>query len=547
MGKQSSLEHIILVETTLGNSFTGRSTPCLVHLGAGNYLQCTGADLRKGDHVLFHKEGIHKKAEEVYPILLESERYKSAFDIVYIHDDLGHTIPSLRHDLYVGLGDRADIMVCERLQDLFKVEGADFSPGEYARLGVFIQDYLTRHPFIQHRYHEGTIEDWLSGETKAPKDFRVFAALAEQFPLFEKYVCSDKFETNYKLYVVIRQGVMRMLSYGIGMGQASQQKNETEGISISLAEEIRIVLNQFMEDIDEHYMVGLVTKVRKVDPTRQGKSRPSSTLCLSKGLASPEEAKNVGKRVDFRVLIDHSNALQAGLILGLMEYAIKVPNDPLVHKIREGDKKFGDKDPFNTATGLFEMMSERRTYYRGKEFNSTHWPELRRHILEKYREFYMKMGSGEIDMPLALPHGTMYQALVTWRSLTSKIPDEIAVYEWARHIIQDKRGVVGKPGVEMGKSLRRKFGYDPNKPFKSVLTNFFNFDENLETAVHGYQTLQDRTVMIQLANQFGYEGDQKTLLTKQEVSDILTVYQVDGLIRFFHPNLFCQGQKTIFD
>src|SRR3989344_9254041 len=235
-GKKNTKRPFRLVETTLGNCILPALSKAIVNLSGDVYLEKEVRDLSVGEMVLFRKEGIDKTLEEIEPHLGKSYRYREADSSLHVNQNDGR-ITRFRRDLISGL---EGVLNCgeEFLAKLFRVDENDFSSEEYSDMTNFVSDVIKKDGRIEHEYAKGTIKDWLAGETLAPREWKVFdiladAGVSDEFRNYGKPKSEGGLREHYKLYTVVRQGIMRYLSTKGGESISREEVEREAGESIS--------------------------------------------------------------------------------------------------------------------------------------------------------------------------------------------------------------------------------------------------------------------------------------------------------------------------
>ncbi|MFH1448575.1 MAG: hypothetical protein ABIG39_06965 [Candidatus Micrarchaeota archaeon] len=284
----------VSITTTVGTSIVSQTSKLFVSLGGGRYTEMFAKDLRPDTQVLFHKSGIRVNLEEVEPILSKSKRYQATFGYLFERDQSGDTItkpngsplPILRVKLIKGL---AGLGVVEDplLNDRVLFNQPDFTPQQYQDMVGHVSLTLSGTDQKLKR-SDGAIKAWLTGDTIAPSDFSIFIPLAKINPEFERLADPDgEFAKNYELYVNVRRGIMAHLAFlNEREGDGSGRESDTRPRSLSLAPEIALVVNHFVEQISDQYVVARVCEVKDVQVTKEQKARESSGAGLSKGVVT---------------------------------------------------------------------------------------------------------------------------------------------------------------------------------------------------------------------------------------------------------------------
>ena len=265
----TSLEY--LVSTTMGDSTLDPAQQVYVQVTLTHFLIKSAPDLKPGDLVLFAKPYTTTELDDVAPTLVKSPRYAKAREIIHEINTEGEEIPRFRALLARGLAEKG-VISSDRLEEKIHREGnQDFSKEQYDAMVKFIYDALTFDNEPQMSLVG--LRNWLDGSTLYPFVKRdLLPALQERVnPDFNTFVFASQDPNgiyfNYRLYVVVRQGVMRFLNQARGTVSTEEWK---EGENrISLTPEYQIVFNHFLKEMDANYASARVIKTSKITKIEQ--------------------------------------------------------------------------------------------------------------------------------------------------------------------------------------------------------------------------------------------------------------------------------------
>jgi hypothetical protein len=248
----------------MGETLVNPSDKTYVQITRDQFLIKEAEDLRPGDRVLFAKPFTTTTLEDVDPVLKKSPRYDKAKNLLHEVNSYGEYIPKLRTFIIRGLAKRG-VVSPDNLEERILKERGDFTSSEYDRM----QDYL--HQMFDRSatgVSDTTTRKWLAGDVIAPSQWSNFRTLEKMVNSdFEQFKFADpdseSMYFNYRLYITIRQGVMRFLNKAKGV-RFKEDWSEAEN-RISLKPEFAIVFEHFMKDINADYASARVVSSKKVD------------------------------------------------------------------------------------------------------------------------------------------------------------------------------------------------------------------------------------------------------------------------------------------
>ena len=285
----------VLVSTTLGNSILDLESKVYTLVNDKTYLSKYSADLNVGDLVLFENEYIQKAIEEIEPYLIQSPRYKFAKDMLHEINSEGEYIPKLRTWAIRGLAQNNIIQSNEDLETkILKEEDNDFSSKEHNLMkeevfGIINPNYEEGNPDTINRTAE-SVKTWIQGKVVAirKKDWHLYKLLEEINPNFKEFNPDDHnregYHFNSTLYDTVRQGIMRYLAKV--KGKPSESKNNTSTYHLSLAPEIQLVMDEFVNEVSQEFsnarVLSLESLYKKHPKVKRAKIDPN----LRKGVCS---------------------------------------------------------------------------------------------------------------------------------------------------------------------------------------------------------------------------------------------------------------------
>lgn len=259
-----------LVKTTMGNSLLKPSDSVYVKIGNNDFLKKSVYDLNSGESIIFTKPFARTSLEDVEPLLCKSPRYAKADEVIHETNSRGDKIPKLRVMLLRGLAPMAGIN-SELLEDkIMKQDGCDFTAEEYNVMASYLHNTMQN---ANYNITEWGVMNWIKGDVRAPRKWQAFDVLKTINPEFEQFRIYDdnpkSMYFNYRVYVTIRQGIMRFLNKCKGTNTGQDTSEYTSDGKIHISPEYQIVLNHFMGDLSENYATARVTSVSRLDKPRQ--------------------------------------------------------------------------------------------------------------------------------------------------------------------------------------------------------------------------------------------------------------------------------------
>jgi len=265
----------LLVHTVFGVSLVSANSTVYVKIG-DEYAVKSADEIKKGEEVLFAKEGIPGiTIDKVAEALAKSDRYAATQPVLFRQIAGGAYTTAFKHALFQGMATapRWPSPIASDAAFKFGVmngHNVELNGAQAFAAAGFIHSALEE-ASVPPVTAEQIIYGWLSGRTIAPRNHNgVFAALAPFAPKLTDMLGQD-FDEAYRLYVVIRQTVMRTVSLILhGTGTEMHEKTgceEPPKQGISTKPEIKLVVDHFASDIGKNYAAGRVLGVEELKPS----------------------------------------------------------------------------------------------------------------------------------------------------------------------------------------------------------------------------------------------------------------------------------------
>lgn len=581
------------VETTGGRSLLLPGSRVFSHLSGKNYLRKSIADVNPGEKVIFLNEHIDRELKEVEPFLGQSPRYKAAEEALFRRNSHGEKIPVFRVELIRGLNGLVEGINYspENLEARIMREGADFSQEEYWRMRSYVQNGLAEiaaeEADVPERKQKA-ITEWLTGETVAPSDWNIFYALAlitgnkafgDIFAPPQQRPTSPTFQDHYRLYNVVRSGIMNWLARkksgpsAEGINYEAPSGEEQAGMKpaavakengkIHLTLEMRIVMGEFFEEVTPDWSIARVLSITRHDMPKSAMEgmEEGKKARLHKGIyAKPEHPKGIA--LSDLYTLSQENEVLIDLLGALAFRYVSIPT-AFTEAIEFGKtyvtlpgmdvkKPMEQWQPLAVPTANFKSMlamvclgktvnnypiQRIREGLRTKPKPFLHWLDL----LTGY--FYPGMTSGRVDEELGLPEGTAYRLYEAQTNLARSMPPMF--YE-AAQMLAEREGqwkTLGRPArrekelklQDLNRRLRLRYGFD-GETSKTLISQHLTKGLNRwfhEIIVNCEVILDSEEMLRGLVTPY-----KNNYLTRNEVEDILAKYGLQVLMQFIHPNNF---------
>lgn len=243
----------LLIETVAGNTIVNADSYVGSDLN-GNLFAKRASDINIGEKLYFEKEAIHKTLDDIEKDLMESPRYRTARNSLFVNEQTALSYHLSNSPALKNLNEE------ERISKLYEAIGKK----------------VTRQ----------TVKNWVSGETVmpelenlellvqvAPELKSYYEALSEKIEAPEKINVDEKeFLVQYgakyplyKLYTNIRQGIMRYVAEAKGKGNGEKKEHKKPLESISLGYEIKIVVDKYFNEISDQMISARVTGIKEIE------------------------------------------------------------------------------------------------------------------------------------------------------------------------------------------------------------------------------------------------------------------------------------------
>ncbi|MAH07720.1 hypothetical protein CMI38_05740 [Candidatus Pacearchaeota archaeon] len=297
------------IQTTAGSVIYRGEDIVTVQTAPHSYLEKRVEDLNTGERVIFDATHTKTTLEDVAPYLGRSPLYDRATDYVFNSNDYKKPVTKFRETLLKSLAQRGFL----EGQDLERVIGGEIgriSPDEYTTFAKYLSETMNgserSNPKDAKIPKIDAIKSWLKGETLAPKDRKIFslleARLGDEFNQFTSEPDDQNgFYRNYRIYVSMRQNIMRLLNNWKGTTQKSDQSENGNGSIIDISTELSLIKSQFFNDVDENLKSVMVTKIEKPSYEQREKIKLKDNA-LGKGIIRGEIEKIKDERIDLKSL-----------------------------------------------------------------------------------------------------------------------------------------------------------------------------------------------------------------------------------------------------
>ncbi len=435
----------LLVRTIFGVSIAPPASMVYVKLGE-EYIRKPLEEVKKGEELLFGKEGIPNiTIEKAGEALAKSERYAATQPILFTRQADGSYTTAFRHALLAGMA---------------SVEGWPVrTPCAAAAAHIQTQLLGANVPAVS----ENQIQyGWIGGKTLAPANKgEVFPALLPIAPgLYE--LLKPAFDEAYKLYIVIRQSVMRSVSL-ILKGNASEvPKDEADGAaqeqlhSISTRPEIRLVVEHFATDITKEYAAARVLEVKalKANPDH-GDERKGGEIF--KGIVTHEVAdpkirvkplssllreRSVLLPLLYRLIYDFLKS--EGLLGKISSLDSSAPPSKVFLKLIATEKLGGADYSRWKAEKTLALLNKAKVSHLDKFFGcvdgiltDANWDDPA--LMGMSSIFYQKLYGGKLDSLYGLETGTLGKFFDYWFNLERGLPFDFDYVLSLKDIISAKK------------------------------------------------------------------------------------------------------------
>jgi len=309
-----------LIGTTLGDALLSSSDHVYVKVSPTGYVKKRSSDVNVGDMVIYRKPYTATHLEDVEPHLTKSPRYTAAKDLIHERNERGDYVPKLRVLLLEGLAEHG-VIDPENVRERALYEMDDFSEEEYRDMTLHVAQELDRRSIT---LRPETIRSWLEGDTLAPQDWQAFRVLERGVnPAFGEFRGYDDdpqgMYFNYRMYVTLRRGIMRMLNHFRGTSVGGPEVENQRDSRISLSPEFAIVAQHFMTNETEQYATGRVTRTERLVRKRIEKERDTN-LRLVDGIEIEEVPGFEGSLKGYQDIFEENEILEQYLEAVIEDY-----------------------------------------------------------------------------------------------------------------------------------------------------------------------------------------------------------------------------------
>ncbi|MBN2042719.1 MAG: hypothetical protein JW754_02835 [Candidatus Aenigmarchaeota archaeon] len=316
-----------LISTTMGDSFLDPTGDVYVQVSPSSYLKKKVADVNVGDMVLFQKPYAKTDLEDVEPHLDKSPRYHFSKEMIHEQNSRGDFIPRLRTLLLKGLSEKGVIDDSD-IDSRALYETDDFAKEDYEMMAEWVVNALERNG---KKRHVSTVENWLRGETLAPRDWEIFNVLGREinpeFNDFREYEDDPKsMYFNYQLYVNIRRGIMRYLNDCRGTTRTFENQPKEEP-HISLSPEYAIVFQHFMSDRNETHATARVTEIQKILKRHQMEHVKKTNEFLGEGIVSGEMKNMLELLKSYKDVMEYDEMLESMICSFVEDFDYRISED----------------------------------------------------------------------------------------------------------------------------------------------------------------------------------------------------------------------------
>ncbi len=279
----------ILVHTIFGASILGHDSPIYVRLG-DQYVRKAANELKRGEDVLFAKEGAGITLEQAEAALVKSPRYAAAAPVLFKRMEDGTFTTSFNYHLREGIhANRSAWPDSLAGMDMKAALALDAHDEKARDAAIAIHETLAKgavNVTVGHiRYR------WLGGQVLAPREMDAAFGLLLPLSGGMANLMSDEFRQAYSTYTKIRRAVMHSVSLVLkGRDPDSERAVETpdrRGEKMSVRPEIRLVAQHFVNDVSMNYASASVLSVSALEPS--GKGMPEGGV-LFRGIVSADAA-----------------------------------------------------------------------------------------------------------------------------------------------------------------------------------------------------------------------------------------------------------------
>lgn len=521
------MRQVNLISTTMGNTLMDSNSQVYVHIVGDEYARKPASEVRSGEMVLFKKEYVRTTLDDVVPVLERSPRYAIARNNLFEQNSHGIYVPVLRTELWRGLFDMEGVQRTAELEDRIVLNIDDFTD-EYSPKKAAIHRAVMTNSNLQ--ISDSSVYHWLKGDIIAPRNWDIFRVFEQINPVFSNFDSSNRSMGGrfyqYKLYVTLHQGIMRYLAECKGEGIGPQGNNDGNGegedspanggtFQINMAPEIRLVMDEFMKDINEQHALARVTANRIVG--KKGLSKDEDGPKLSKGVCSGRPSGVAIREKTIYEILNEKNVLNELFIHMTVNY-IRNTVDPMTRSVAYLD------EAKLTSQGVLTRYPDCPSFVKdswNRQKSKSSYPNLKNHLDNLICQTFYGIQSGKYDSNLNLQEGTTANLINLFMALSNIIPDS-AIKNNARLIelahLDSLDSKLEKERLQITKRMERQ-GLCRITGLNVMPTNTKVFRNSLPENVG---------------------MGEEYLFTKEEVASILAKYGLEQLLRFIPPDQYMQ-------
>lgn len=421
------------IKTTAGNVVYDGSDQVTVQVAPQSFLRKRVTDLNTGELVLYDVRQVRTALEDVEPHLHRSPLYSRALDYVHVENSNGERIPRLRVALIHALAQRG-IIDSENLERKILNEDMHmFSGAEYQQGAEYLYNVLTNsHAPERHQAHipeQLTIEDWLRGLTKAPRDHTVFRILQRELGDEFRYFISDNpenpdsFYRNYRIWAVMRQQIMKTLNAWRGLTVGTPPDQEERQSHIDISREKALILSHFLKDVTPELKAVMVTDIERLSPRRTYDVRRTDRL-LGGGVIN-REIREIIHNINPCIVIMTDASILDWYFKGCIKYSPIFPQLAPLQKNSLWNKTlpylfrtFGE--PLDVQLDFLEKRA--RNY---KMSDKKNYPGLVREVDDLMQDIKNSILNGRLDNILNLSYGTTARLMENYFRVRRAVPARI--------------------------------------------------------------------------------------------------------------------------
>ena len=471
------------IRTTGGNVMYDSGEDINVQVAPEYFLRKKVEDLSTGEVILFDVNHVRTTLEDVEPYLERSPLYSRASGFVYERNSRDEIIPRFRQVILNSLA-RRRVINGENLQSRIMMEGEDFSNEEYEQASEYLMETMLNSEYGIPNIHIPelpSIEAWIRGRTLAPRDHRVFRVLERELgDQFSEFISNpddnNGFYKNYRIYVVLRQAVMKTLNHWRGIRGPLSTEETRRRSRINISEEINTITSHFLKNVTENLKCVMVTEIEKgISQNREYDARRRDRL-LGEGVVRGIVQELSNNMKSFPEILEDFELLEGYFESAIMQTTLfpnvlPVGREQLMkHELPYLLRLF--REPLDPD--MLYMERHRNHLFNGLE------PELRQNNIEFRDQFLEDMKnailSGTLDADLGFKHGTMTRLIESCFRTRRALPSIIWDYTAKCKVLVHHTHI--KPGSSMPNKEKKARRKEVQRLKHYILNNYeIQFDE----------------------------------------------------------------------